>query len=156
MPLRIDHTHEVEAPAEVVWEVLTDLDAYPEWNPFVVAASSSLEVGAPMDMRVRVLPFMTQSQREWVRSVEPGVGFCYGLAPTAGGALRSERSHRVVPLAPGRCRYESRFAIEGWLSGVVKALLGRALRRGFTEMSAAVKTRAESLAARRGAAAARG
>jgi len=145
--LRIDHTHDVEAPAELVWEVLTDLDAYPEWNPFVVSASSTLEVGAAMDMRVRVLPFMTQRQREWVRSVEPGIGFCYGLAPVAGGALRSERCHRVTALGPGRARYASRFAIEGWLAGVVKGLLGGALRRGFGEMSAAVKSRSESLAA---------
>ena len=147
MPLRIDHTLEIAAPAERVWEVLTDFDAYGDWNPFVVQASASLEVGAAMDMRVRVLPFMTQGQREWITSVEPGRGFCYGLAKNALGALNSERCHRVLPQGEGRCRYESRFAIEGWLSGIVKGLLGGQLRRGFGEMSAAVKTRAESLAA---------
>ncbi len=146
MALRIDHTHEIEAPAETVWQVLTDLPAYPDWNPFVVAAESSLEVGAAMDMRVRVLPFMAQSQREWVTAVEPGLGFCYGLAPSAGGALASERCHAITPEGPDRCRYESHFELSGWLSGVVKGLLGSQLRRGFTEMSAAVKTRAEALA----------
>jgi uncharacterized protein YndB with AHSA1/START domain len=144
--LRIDHTCEIEAPAEGVWRVLTDFEAYGEWNPFVVAAKSRLEVGAAMDMRVRVLPFMTQSQREWITSVEPGVGFCYGLAPRGAGALSSERCHRITAEGPNRCRYESRFAIDGWLSGIIGGLLGRQLRRGFTEMSAAVKARAESLA----------
>lgn len=148
MALRIDHESEIEAPADVVWQVLTDFAAYGEWNPFVVSAESALEVGAPMDMRVRVLPFLPQRQREWVTEVEPGRGFCYGLAPTRGAALRSRRCHRVTPLDEGRCLYESRFAIEGWLSVVVAALLGRQLRRGFAEMFAAVKIRAESLAAR--------
>ncbi len=145
MPLRIDHTLEIEAPAEVVWQVLTDFDAYGEWNPFVVEATCALDVGSAMDMRVRVLPFMAQSQREWVTSVEPGRGFCYAMSMTPGRALRSERCHRVEPLLPERCRYESRFEIAGPLSAVVKGLLGGQLRRGFGEMSAAVKVRAESL-----------
>jgi len=148
MALRIDHEDEIAAPADVVWRVLTDFAAYGEWNPFVVSAESALEVGAAMDMRVWVLPFLTQRQREWVTEVEPGRGFCYGLAPTMGGALRSRRCHLVTPIDAGRCRYASRFAIEGWLSGVVAGLLGSRLRRGFGEMFSAVKTRAEALAAR--------
>jgi len=150
MSFRIDHTHEVAAPAEVVWEVITDLPRYGEWNPFVVAASSSLEVGAPIDMRVRVLSFMTQSQRETISHMEPGRSYCYGLARGRVAALYSERCHVVTPTGPGRCRYESRFLLSGWLSPLVAGLLGRSLRRGFTAMSAAVGRRAESLAASRG------
>lgn len=149
MSLRIDHVHEVAAPAELVWEVITDLARYGEWNPFVVAASSSLTVGAPIDMRVRVLSFMTQSQRETISHMEPGRSYCYGLARGRVAALYSERCHVVVPAGPDRCRYESRFALSGWLSPLVALLLGRPLRRGFTQMSAAVKLRAETLAAAR-------
>lgn len=147
MALRIDHEHTIAAPAEVVWRVLTDFEHYGEWNPFVIEAQCALEVGAAMDMRVRVLPFMAQGQREWVTSVEPERGFCYGLPPSVAGALRSERCHVITPDGPDRCRYTSQFAIEGWLAGVVKLMLGRQLRRGFTGMSAGVKARAEALAA---------
>ncbi len=145
MPLRIDHTHEIDAPAEVVWKVLTDFEAYGDWNPFVVAASCSLEVGAAMDMQVRVLPFMTQRQREWITSIEPGRGFCYAMSKTPGRALRSERCHEIEPIDAERCRYMSRFEIAGPVSSIVQGLLGGQLRRGFTEMSAAIQERAESL-----------
>jgi len=43
-------TVEIAAPSKVVWEVLTDLDRYPEWNPFCLSATSSLEMGASVEM----------------------------------------------------------------------------------------------------------
>jgi hypothetical protein len=146
MALRIDHEHPISASAEIVWQVLTDLPSYGEWNPFVVAASSSLVVGEPIDMKVRVLSFMTQSQRETISHYEPGRSYCYGLARNRVGALHSERCHVVQPTGPDGCTYVSRFELAGWLSPLVSLLLGRSLRRGFTAMSAAVKERAESLA----------
>ena len=145
MPLRIDHTLEIAAPAETVWQVLTDLPRYGEWNPFVVAASSSLVVGEPIDMRVRVVSFMIQSQRETISQHDPGRRYCYGLAKKGLGALHSERCHVVTPMDSGGCRYESRFELAGWLSPLVALLVGRSLRRGFAEMSAAVRLRAEAL-----------
>ncbi len=41
---------EIEAPASMVWEILTDLPRYGEWNPFCVRAESTLEIGAPIHM----------------------------------------------------------------------------------------------------------
>ena len=152
MTLRIDHTLDVAAPAGIVWQVVADLPRYGEWNPFVVAASSTLVVGDPIDMEVRVLPFMTQRQRETISHNDPGRRFCYGLAKNRVGALYSERCHEISETGPGKCRYASRFALQGWLSPVVGLLLGGSLRRGFGEMSAAVRTRAEELAGTAGAA----
>src|SRR4051812_34036771 len=41
---------EIEAPAAIVWQVLTDMPRYGEWNPFCVGARSTLEMGAPVFM----------------------------------------------------------------------------------------------------------
>lgn len=129
----------------MVWEVVTDLSAYPAWNPFVVACRSTLAVGEPIWMRVRVLPFWAQPEREQVLAHE-GRMLCYGLPATRLGALESRRFHGLRPLAPGgRTLYESRFALGGWLAPVVRGLLGRQLERGFRTMTEAFRARAESL-----------
>jgi hypothetical protein len=140
----IEHDLEVAAPAERVWAVIADLDRYGEWNPFVVACRSSLEVGTPIDMRVRVLPWFAQPQRETILEHEPGRRLCYGVPGDALGALRSRRCHEVTALAPARARYVSRFALSGWLMPVVRGLLGSRLRAGFEAMSTGIQRRAEA------------
>ena len=43
---------EIAAPASVVWNILTDLPRYGDWNPFCVKAISTLEIGAPIEMHL--------------------------------------------------------------------------------------------------------
>ncbi|HVH18202.1 MAG TPA: SRPBCC domain-containing protein [Myxococcota bacterium] len=144
----IEHVLEIDAPAERVWQVIADLDRYAEWNRFVVSCRSSLEVGAPIDMRVRVFPFFAQPQRETIFEHEPGRRLCYGLPAHASGALESRRCHEVEALGPARARYVSRFQLSGWLAPVIRLLLGRRLAAGFTAMSDGIQRRAESMRGR--------
>lgn len=145
--MRIEQVLEIGAPAERVWQVITDLDRYPEWNPFVVACRSSLAVGDPIEMRAHVFRAFAQKQRETVFEHVPGRRLCYGVPRQALGALASRRCHEVEPQGAARSRYVSRFELRGWLAPVVSLLLGRRLEAGFAAMSAALKARAESLRA---------
>ncbi len=40
-------TVDIDAPTDVVWRVLVDLERYPLWNPFCLSAVSTLRMGAP-------------------------------------------------------------------------------------------------------------
>lgn len=146
----ITHSLEAAAPAATVWDVVTDLARYPEWNPFVVACRSTLVPGSPIVMRVRVVPFVAQPQSETIFEHVPGRLLSYGLAGLPLGALASRRSHEVESLSSDRSRYVSRFELRGWLAPLVRALLGGRLTTGFTGMSHALVARAESLHAARG------
>jgi hypothetical protein len=141
----IEHDLEIAAPPATVWAVITDLASYPAWNPFVVACVSTLEPGAPIAMRVRVLPFLAQPQRERIFAHVPGRRLSYGIPMRPFGSLASSRSHSLTPIAPDRTRYVSQFELTGWMAPVVALLLGNRLARGFTAMSNAIKTRAETL-----------
>lgn len=143
--LAIEESIEIDAPAEVVWHVVTDLDRYGEWNPFVVACRSTLEPGAPIVMRVRVLPWFAQPQTETIFEHVRGRRFSYGVAGGALAPIRSRRSHDVEALSPDRTRYTSRFALEGWAAPIVRTLLGGRLRHGFHAMTAAIGERASKI-----------
>ena len=143
--LVIEHVLDIAAPPALVWAVIIDLPRYGEWNPFVVCCRSSLVVGDPIDMRVRLFAF-AQPQRETILEHVPGQRLCYGIERTRVGALASRRSHEVGPNGVGGARYRSYFELSGWLAGTVRLLLGTRLRAGFTAMSRAIQQRAESLA----------
>ena len=148
MPLVIEHVLDIDAPPAVVWQVLTDLPRYGEWNPFVIECRSTLVPGEPIDLRVR-LRAKPQDQREWMVEMEAGKAFAYRMKPFPLGALASRRSHQLEALADGRTRYRSHMELSGWLMPLVRTLLGANLQRGFSEMSEAVRSRAEQLAAAR-------
>lgn len=147
--IEIDESVDVRAPAALVWEVITDLDRYGEWNPFVVACRSSLRAGEPIDMKVQIFDRFVQSQRETILEHVPGVRLAYGLPPMPLGALESHRSHAVEPTGPDSCRYRSHFRLTGWLAPVTRTLLGRRLDAGFRAMTRALVQRAELLAEER-------
>ena len=145
--LVIDETIDVAAPPDVVWRVITDFDRYDEWNPFVVACRSTLVPGEPITMRVRLVPWLVQPQRETVFEHVPGVRFSYGVDGGTLGAIANRRSHEVTATADGRTRYGSRFALSGWLAPLVRVLLRGRLEHGFHAMTIAIRDRAERLAA---------
>ncbi|MEU7628871.1 SRPBCC domain-containing protein [Nocardia sp. NPDC049220] len=144
MAFVIDLVRDIDAPTELVWQVITDFPRYEQWNPFVSECHSSLIPGEPIDMLVH-LSETPRKQREWIRSHTPGRELTYSMKPVALGALHSLRSHTVTPLADNRSRYESHFELAGWLQPVVVALLGKNLRRGFEGMTNGIQRQAESL-----------
>jgi len=43
---------DIAATPRQVWAVLADLDAYPQWNPFIRSASGQLAEGATLTLRL--------------------------------------------------------------------------------------------------------
>lgn len=145
MSFSIDHDLEVNAPPEKVWEAISDLPSYPEWNPFVRECKSTLKPGDPLRMKVQ-LGSSVREEEEIIVSCDEGEGFAYGMKPPPLGALKSYRSHKIEDLGNGKSRYLSHFELHGWLSPVVKAFVGSKLQTGFTSMSEGIRDRAEQLA----------
>jgi uncharacterized protein YndB with AHSA1/START domain len=145
----IEKIIEIKAPPARVWEVITDLKRYPEWNPFMRECSTSFKPGDPIDMKVQLLA-RPQPQREWVLEYVEGKRFAYQMKPVPGGALSSFRSHEVAALPNGGTRYHSYFQLKGWLMPVVRGLLGARLEKGFAGMTQGIVQRAEMLHAQAG------
>ena len=131
----------IDVPAALVWRVVTDVDAYPEWNPFTVGCRTTWEVGTPIVMKVRLAPRLTIRQRETIRVHEDGRLIEYGIDLPM-GLLRSSRRHVVTALGAGTTRYDSEFLLEGRLAPLVDRLLGARLRTGFDDMTSGLVRRA--------------
>jgi uncharacterized protein YndB with AHSA1/START domain len=142
MAFELDESLRIEAPVARVWSVITDMAAYPEWNPFVVAAHSTLVVGDPIQMRVRLVPPLVQPQREVIFECIPEQRLVYGLD---GAAVRSRRAHELASDGEAATRYRSHFRLAGRLEPLTRWLLGRRLTTGFQAMTQALALRAEEL-----------
>lgn len=146
MSFETDNSIEIDAPADLVWRVLTDFGAYRDWNPFQLECSTDFTPGAPIDMRVDLGPRKPMHQREFIDEIDDtNRWFTYRMKPAPFGLVTSLRRQRVVALDDGRSRYESHFEINGALSGLVELLLGKEMVAKFGAATQALGARAESL-----------
>lgn len=138
----IETRENIDAPPEKVWRILTDLESYPEWNPFIREGSGELREGEKLNLRMRPpggkemgfkpTVLMADEARElrWLgRLGIPGIfdGEHWFLLTPEGGGTRLEQGERFTGLLP-------RF-------------MGRMLastEQGFTELNLALKRRAEA------------
>jgi hypothetical protein len=139
---------EIDAPPSAVWDVLMDLDAYPQWNPYTVAMRSTLRVGDPMVMTVKMNDLVTIEQTEHIRVLEPGHKICWGINTDTPELNSGERCQWLEPVANAGTRYVTEDLIEGTLNPLVLALFGNDIQVGFSRVAAALETRVEALHAR--------
>jgi hypothetical protein len=142
----LDAHADIDAPAELVWQVVADLPRYAEWNPFVVRASGEPAVGAKLRVTIVAPGHRAVTFRPRVLRLDPGHELTWLGRTLLPGLFDGRHSLRVEPLGDGR----SRFTTHEEVTGVLLPVLGGVMRdsqRGFELFAQAVKRRAEALAA---------
>ena len=134
---------EILASAERVWEVLTDLDAYRVWNPFVVEAGGEVAEGNWLPMAVRIYGIRLPIRPQVLR-VDPARELQWRGEILHPALFAGHRFFRLDSLGPERTRvtHGERF---GGLAGPLFPFLPALLRAAFEGMNRGWKARAESV-----------
>jgi hypothetical protein len=135
---------DIAAPAPRVWEVLTAIDRWSEWNPFAVRASGRLAVGELLEVHLVPPGAKPVTIRPTVVKFEPGSELRWLGRLGAPGLFRGEHGFRLVPDGAARCRFEHFETFTGLLARPILWMIGDATRRGFQSMNRALKERAEA------------
>jgi len=132
----------IRAAPQQVWAVLTEFDAYPDWNPFIThlegAGTEGTKLTAVMQPGERrpstFRPTITVREEgrvfEWLGSL--------GFRGIFGGRHRFE----MIPTEQGT-RLEHSETFTGLLTRPILRMIGEDTRRGFEAMNRALKARAE-------------
>ena len=134
----------IGAPADVVWEVISDLDGWAVWNP-VMKASGKIAHGAQLDVTISAPGGQGMSFRPEVVMLEDGREFRWRVRKML-GLFDAEHGFRVVPEDTGRCRFEQFEVFSGLLGNAMHARQSKALNTGFQAMNRMLKREAEKRA----------
>ena len=138
---------EIDAPASRVWEVLVDLPAYPEWNPFIVEAGGKVAVGERLSLRM-ALPGrdpMTIEPRLLV--VDPARELRWKGKLVIPGLFDGEHAFVLTALDGGRTRVDHSESFGGILLPIARGMIYDATVRSFHALNAALAERAERTSA---------
>ena len=138
----------IDAPAEAVWDILTDGEKYGEWNPFTTRIESDFQTGSPVRAHV-LLGRLPVNVTEHTAAAEPPTLLTWSSVYWSRRLLTAAKTQIVTPLGVGRCAYHTTDTMAGLLAPIVRGLFGAAILRGFEQTAIALKERAEALHAAR-------
>lgn len=132
----------INAPQQVIWDILIDLGHYSEWNPFTAGASGVLAVGQHIVLTVHMNERNTLGVTEIVRVIEPPHTLAWGSAYPK-WLLDATRYQVLIPLSSVQTRYQTWETFGGPLGILVAFTQKRDVERGFEAAASALKARAE-------------
>lgn len=145
---------DIDAPLEVVWQVMLDTDAYAEWNPFVERAEtpSPPTVGNPIVLRVRWANGRTTRSPEAITAIEPPSAAADGTTtarlsyeyrgwPARLGLVRGTRHQRLTQRPGTPTTYHT---VEEFSGALVRFAGPARVADGFRRHAEGLKARAES------------
>ncbi len=134
---------EINASADTVWAILTDLSQFAAWNPFMPEAEGEIREGARLRVRIAPPGGKAMTFKPTVTRVEPGREFRWLGHLLLPGLFDGEHIYEIAPLAEGGVRFVQREEFRGVLVPLLWKSLETNTRQGFEAMNAALKKRAE-------------
>ncbi|KIK43674.1 hypothetical protein CY34DRAFT_803588 [Suillus luteus UH-Slu-Lm8-n1] len=151
----------INAPREVVWDVLMDWKSYKEWNPFVRdqhitdARKNPLPDETPREgsyLYIHPVHIPPSFDNKWLPSSaferitvldHENYRTAWVNISTPHWLLNAERWQALVAVEGGKTRYETIEVFGGVLAYLIKAFVGSGLKKGFVAMAERLKSRAE-------------
>ncbi|MBX0294299.1 SRPBCC domain-containing protein [Haloarcula nitratireducens] len=132
---------DVPATPATVWDVLTDVSAYPRWNT-LLSVRGEFAVGETVDARLSVPGLPTVSFSPEVTVVDPQRELSW--QSTLFG-VDAEHRFLLEPTTGGDCRFVQRETVDGPLAARLVDRFDRRLVRGFEQMNVGLRRRATEL-----------
>lgn len=134
----------IDAPTDVVWEVLTDLDGYADWNPFIIESSGRATLGERLTNRLRPPGGKARTFRPVVTEVRNGEVFEWLGRLGMPGLFDGRHRFELEPDGPRRTTFTQSEDFAGVLVPLMRSTLDADTTAGFEAMNAALKARAEA------------
>ena len=111
---------EIDATPARVWEILTDFEAYPDWNPFIRRITGEPELGARLEVRIEPPGGRGMTFKPTVLELEPERVLRWLGRVLVPGILDGEHELRLEPAIDNRVPLPSVGALQWCLRAAVR------------------------------------
>jgi hypothetical protein len=139
--IEVNAAMEIAASPEAVWSVLTDLEHFKAWNPFIREAAGTTELGGTIRVRVRPSLGLRLGFRAKVIARDDNRALRWRGHVGAPWLARGDHTFTIEPLDNGRVRFVQHETFAGILPRLAGRLLARETQRGFDAMNHALEAR---------------
>jgi hypothetical protein len=140
-------TIDIDATPAIVWEILTDLTGYSDWNPFITSSAGRPEVGEKLINRMVPPGGKAMTFKPRVTVIEDGKTFEWLGRLVLPGVFDGRHRFELLATPTGGTRLIQAEYFGGVLVGFLRRSLNTETLQGFELMNVALKTRAEAVMA---------
>jgi hypothetical protein len=143
LPLKIEHRIGVQTPAPVIWEMVSNVNGWPAWNPLYPKAKGEIGFGAELELEVALPGEAPRAIKPKVTDWTPGEQIIWQLS-MMGGLIRSIRYIEIETLDNGNCIFSNGEFFEGPAMRLIGKKTQKAIKAGFRAFGETVRDRAEA------------
>ena len=144
MQRAVEHRIGIQAPAEIVWEVVSEFETWHQWNPLYRKAEGQMKIGTALVLEQHLpgeAPRVIQPVvQDWVPYEQ-----LHWRSTRVGGFVTAIRYLEIENMGPENATFSNGELFVGMLLRLVSRDERRRLKAAFTEMGEAVRDRAEAL-----------
>jgi hypothetical protein len=139
-------TFAINAPSDVVWDVLVDFERYPEWNPSLPSITGDVRVGSTVSLTLGMPGRPSPKVKAELTEVVPQQRLVWHGNAGADWLFAGDRQFIIDPRDDDTVSFTHVEEVQGLLFPVFRALMGSAIQRHHDALNTALTARAEALA----------
>lgn len=143
MRVKLEHRLGVKAPAHVVWEIISDLSTWHEWNPLYTQAKGVIGFGELLTLTLALPGRKPQVIQPRVLDWAPDEAIHWNLSMLM-GLVKTVRYLEIEKMSETGCIFSNGEVFDGLLGPTVARNMKKVIRPGFVAMGEAVRDRAEA------------
>jgi hypothetical protein len=132
----------IHASAKDVWQVLSNFEDYPAWNPFIRNIEGTLQVGSTLTATIQLPDSRPMAFRPKIISYKEGHHLTWVGHFLIPGIFDGEHSFEIHQKSGGVIQFIQKESFKGILIPFMGGMLGKT-KKGFTRMNKALKERVE-------------
>ena len=140
---QLSTTIDIASTPEVVWAILMDFAAYPDWNPFVREIDGNPSAGGRLTVRLHNPGGTAMTFTPIVTEADPNRAFSWLGKLGIKGVFDGHHHFTIETIDDARVRFIQSEDFSGALVPVLWGRVTRKTRPGFDAMNIALKERAE-------------
>jgi hypothetical protein len=138
-------TFAINAPADRVWETLTALHRYPEWNPQIPMASGTLQPGERISLKLALPGRPTMDLTATIEEMRADALLTWRGHLMAPWFFEGYRRFEISPVTAGLVQVTHVEDVHGLLAPLFAVALGSRVQSSHNALNAALKARAETV-----------
>jgi len=142
MAIKIEHRIGIAAPASVIWEVMVDVAAWPEWSAIYSKASGEVRFGGVLALTLDLPGHRPREIEAAVLDWTPDEAI---HLKTKSFLMETTRYLEIEKYSDTGCAFSNGEIFSGYAVRYIPRSRFRALREGFAALGEGLKARAEAL-----------